>query len=407
MRGANEGRLTRTALKTAAIVLYNLVFVCLAFTSIEYVARKVAYGQLGSPSGQTELILDRWAAFRNNPNYRHNGVQINAEGFRHDQDVARDKPAHSVRIILLGGSVAYGGETLYPEIDDRWRIDNQQTIDRYLEKRLNSAFPAKHWEVINAAVKGYFLNQDLAILLSTLQRYRPDYLILLDGVNDIFAMLRVPENQDSYSAAGLSEEFDGLTKPGSLSLRLMTSTWLFNNSALYRSIRETTGQRNRIRARRERARETAAHLHPDFDSLTSSEQHQYRAAANRLSSYIRTVRQIHRVAELEKTQAVFVLQPQIAVTRKPLTNTETQLLDYWSRLDGPLFVYGFQTLYPQLSSLLSAGAETDGYRFLNATNAFDGTSVQAFTDYCHLTPAGNQAMAEVIFNSLVSQAGIQ
>src|SRR5579862_5768895 len=57
-------------------------------------------------------------------------------------------------------------------------------------------------------------------------------------------------------------------------------------------------------------------------------------------------------------QDVFVLQPQIAVTRKPLMSVERRLLEYGSKIDGRLYVYGFQTLYPHLSSELSDGAQT-------------------------------------------------
>jgi GDSL-like Lipase/Acylhydrolase family len=392
----------RLALKGALLVAYNVAFVCAAFAVAEYAARKVAYGQLGSPGRQTELILDRWTAFRNNPGYKSDGVQLNQDGFRRDGSVSVDKPADTVRIFFLGGSVAYGGETLYPEIDDHWKIDNRQTIDHYLEARLNSTFPSKHWEVVNASVKGYLLNQDLALFLSTVQRYEPDYLILFDGVNDLFAMLRTPENEDAYSAAGLGEEFSALTRPDALSPRMMTTTWLADNSALYRSIRESMAQRNRVRARRAIAGRSAAHLHPDFASLTADDQRHVGAATRRLGNYTHTVRQIHRLAALDGTQALFVLQPHIAVTRKPLTGVETQLFDYWSKIDGPLYVYGFQTLYPQLSAQLTSVAQTEGYRFLDLTAVFDRTGVQTFTDYCHLTPAGNQMIADAIFDSLAA-----
>jgi lysophospholipase L1-like esterase len=392
----------RLALKGALLVAYNIAFVCAAFGVAEYTARKVAYGQLGSPGRQTELILDRWTAFRNNPGYKSNGVQLNQDGFRRDQSVSVDKPADTVRIFFLGGSVAYGGDTLYPEIDDRWRIDNRQTIDHYLETRLNSTFPSKRWEVINASVKGYFLNQDLALFLSTVQRYKPDYLILLDGVNDMFAMLRTPENEDAYSAAGLGEEFSTLTRPDALSLRVMTTTWLADNSALYRSIRESIAQRSRVRARQAIAGRSAAHLHPDFASLTADDQRHVGAAIGRLGNYTRTVRQIHRLAALDGTETLFVLQPQIAVTRKPLTGVETRLFDYWSKMDGPLYVYGFQTVYPQLSAQLTSDAQTEGYHFLDLTTVFDRTGIQTFTDYCHLTPAGNQMVADAIYDSLAA-----
>jgi lysophospholipase L1-like esterase len=88
------------------------------------------------------------------------------------------------------------------------------------------------------------------------------------------------------------------------------------------------------------------------------------------------------------------------MTRKALTSTESKLLDYWMKLDGSLYVFGFQTLYPRLSTELSDRAQTEGYRFADLTGAFDRMSAQAFTDYCHLTPAGNQAVADALFHSL-------
>ena len=381
----------RSALKTALLVLYNLAFVCAAFGIAEYVARRMT----GSPASQIELTLNRWTAFRNNPSYSGNRVQLNESGFRRDHNVSLEKAPGTVRIFLLGGSVAYGGETLYPEIDDSWRIDNHQTIDFDLEQRLNQAFPARHWEVINAAVKGYFLNQDLALYLSTVQRYHPDYLVLLDGVNDLFATLRSPDTYDPYSQAGLGEEFAGLTSPASMSLRLMSSTWLLNRSSLYRLIKERESRREQLRARQKRVREAET-------GMTADEQHRYQAAAGKIQEYMRPVRQIYHLATLEGTSTLFVLQPQIAVTRKPLTNTESRLLDYWSKIDGPLYVQGFQTLDPLLASELSQGSLTEGYRFLDLTGVFDHMSAQAFTDYCHLTPAGNQAVADRIFDSLAA-----
>jgi lysophospholipase L1-like esterase len=389
----------RSALKVIFIGLCDVILICATLAGTEYLTRKLVYGRLDPPSRQTELILDRWAGFRNNPNYTGKGVHLNAQGFRRDGDVQFAKSPHSIRLFLAGGSVAYGGETLYPEIDGLRTINNHETIDYFLEQKLNSAFPEQHWEVINAAVKGYLLNQNLASLRSTLRQYQPDYLILLDGVNDMFAMLRSPED-DSYVAAGLGDQFNALTKPDSMSLPFMVSTWLFNNSALYRSVRESVGQNKRIRARVERARMVPASLRPDFARLTINEQGRYQAAVNRLGDYLRDVRDIHQLAKLEAIRTVFVLQPQIAVTRKPLTQVETQVFEYWSKLEGPLFVYGFETLYPQLSDRLASGAQMDGYQFLDATHIFDGMQIQTFTDDCHLTPAGNEKIAASIFEVL-------
>ena len=47
---------------------------------------------------------------------------MNAQGFRRAANLSLVQPANTVRIFLLGGSVAYGGETLYPEIDEHWKF---------------------------------------------------------------------------------------------------------------------------------------------------------------------------------------------------------------------------------------------------------------------------------------------
>jgi lysophospholipase L1-like esterase len=389
----------RSRLRAVLFVFYNIVVVCAVFGLAEYITRR----EIGTPGNRIELRLDRWAAFRNNPRYNGNSVQLNEAGFRSDHNVSPEKQPGVVRIFLLGASVAYGGETLYPEIDDRWRIDNHHTIDYDLEQRLNTAFPANHWEVINGAVKGYFLNQDLALYLSAVERYHPDYLVLLDGVNDVFATLRSPDDFDIWRLAGLGEEFDGLTSPASMSLRLMASTFLLDHSSLYQLIRERVMRRMQLRARQERVRRAGQNSQTGRAGMSPDEQRRYRLALVKIDDYMRPVRQIHRLAEMEGTKTLFVLQPQLAVTRKPLTDIESRLLDYWSKIDGPLYVYGFQTLYPRLSSELAEGAATEGYRFLDLTGVFDRMSVQAFTDYCHLTPAGDQAIADAIFDSLAAQ----
>src|SRR5215470_13967309 len=102
--------------RAALRMLYSVALVCAAFALAEFSTRKIAYGGLAAPSGHTELILDRWAAFRNNPHYDQHGVRLNTEGFRRDENVPVEKPAGTIRIFLLGGSVAYGGDSLYPEI---------------------------------------------------------------------------------------------------------------------------------------------------------------------------------------------------------------------------------------------------------------------------------------------------
>lgn len=373
----------------------------------EFVARAVNSPTDSPPSALTEMILDRWAAFRNNPLYDRNGVQINGAGFRRTGPVSIDKPPNTVRIFILGGSVAYGAPTLYPELDQQPVVDNRHTIDSYLERKLNLTFPTRHWEVINAAVKGYELRQELAEYLSVLEVYHPDYLLFIDGVNDIFEMLNSQDGYGSYKNAGFEEEFNGLTAPRLMSFRLMWSTWLVNRSSLYRLIWERVGERNRIAARRKRAREAEAKMSAGQGGLTAAEQARIDFAVGLLDRYIHPIRQIDRLTDMEGTQAIFVLQPVMPLTHKSLSANEERQWNYWTKLGGLFFARGFQRLYPLLSPQLAASSQAEDYHFLDLTAVFDGMKVQTFTDYCHLTPAGNDAIAAAIFDYLVNAVHIK
>jgi len=90
-------------------------------------------------------LRDHFTAYRLNPAYGRVDRQHDAQGFRRDKGVSLVKPPNTVRIFVIGGSAAYGVSTQMPEdTDNRWRlVYNNQTIDYYLEQKLNQAlFPS-------------------------------------------------------------------------------------------------------------------------------------------------------------------------------------------------------------------------------------------------------------------------
>src|SRR5262249_543133 len=151
--------------------------------------------------------------------------------------------------------------------------------DYFLEQKLNAAFRGKHWEVINAAVKGYRLHQDLARIQSLLLHYQPDGIVLIDGVNDMSGLLEAKGRYDPYAETPLGEEFEDLTNPNSFrSLRVMLSTWLSRNSVMYRILRDRAIRKTRAENRDGRSR---AEPVPSQFELTPSEQMQFQAVAGR------------------------------------------------------------------------------------------------------------------------------
>jgi hypothetical protein len=160
----------------------------------------IAWGELKvRPSGFTgyELV----------PNQKTSTVEINAQGFRANQSIPLAKPANEVRILVVGGSTAFG--TLTP--------DNGATIPSLLETQLNQQvkdqqanvknfrpdvlpyfademekalkLPSKiregQYRVINAAVPGYLTSNVQSQLFNQLLDYQPDVLVLIDGYSDL------------------------------------------------------------------------------------------------------------------------------------------------------------------------------------------------------------------------------
>jgi GDSL-like Lipase/Acylhydrolase family len=385
----------RGAVNRAALILYYAAFVIAVLAIAELAARWYVSAKRGRGREQAEILLDRWAAFRNSANFDRNGTHHNAQDFRRDQDTPVEKPPGTVRIFLIGGSVAYGGETVYPEINAPVAITNHETIDYFLEQRLDRAYPARRWEVINGAVKGYLLHQDLARILSVVLRYKPDAVILIDGVNDLSQLIAVGADYDPYGNTSLAEWFDDLTNPRGIgSLGAMLSTWLTRNSVLFRAARDRDQRRMQLRYRSDRVHGAVARG-LRLNDLSSEDQARFRAIESQIGFYRHTVRQIHRVLSLDEIEDAFVLQPVIRLTRKPLAGMEPRLAEYDREVAGPLEVFAYETLYPEIARQLSE--DRGKYRFLDFTGVFDATSAPTFTDYCHLTREGNRIVADRIF----------
>jgi hypothetical protein len=56
---------------------------------------------------------------------------------------------------------------------------------------------------------------------------------------------------------------------------------------------------------------------------------------------------------------------------------------------------------PLVADRVSGVADQVGGTFLDLTGIYEGQSDQMFTDYCHLTPAGNRILADNISNHIV------
>lgn len=90
-------------------------------------------------------------------------------------DIGPKRPG-ALRVIVLGGSFAFGvGATA----DDR-------TVPAVLEDALRRDLPGRDVEVLNLAVPGYVVTQQLIDLMARGLALGPDLVVFLDGLNDVY-----------------------------------------------------------------------------------------------------------------------------------------------------------------------------------------------------------------------------
>lgn len=127
---------------------------------------------LVKPSGSRqrcfELVPGAWGTFVQQP------VKINQAGFR-DREHAIEKPTGTMRIAILGDSIAFG-----------WGVRQEERFGDVLENLLNSARETSGpvVECLNFAVPGYNTVMEEALLREVVLAYSPDVLVLNLVTND-------------------------------------------------------------------------------------------------------------------------------------------------------------------------------------------------------------------------------
>ena len=104
-----------------------------------------------------------------------NGTSATANrlGFR-GPEVSVQKPAGTVRVVLLGGSTSHGVG-----------VNDNETIDAYLRTILAGELPTRRIEVVNLAFDGYDSYQDFERLRTDGLPLDPDVVIVNSGINDV------------------------------------------------------------------------------------------------------------------------------------------------------------------------------------------------------------------------------
>mgnify|MGYP001283424363 CR=1 FL=1 len=302
---------------------------------------------LGAKPGGLVWELDPYLLWRNRPGQRHARGTINAQGFRGpDWSLAR-RPGLR-RVVVLGGSVAYG-----------WGVEgDERTIAARVEQRLRAS--GVEAEVWNAGVIAYASTQELILLATVVLEYAPDAVVVLDGWNDLYYASRAPADQPirPLTFAELEQVLARGAQGGWNLLRL---------SALWRRLEGRGG---------------AGPAGPLFQDHPRG-----------VPDYRRNLEHMVRLARAAGVAALIVPQPELSLGPRP---PEPEQRAWVEGQTGQGWLDHAHAHYPRYVEAARAVAAAEGAAFLDGTRALDALPGPAFTDACHLGPEANQALAEEI-----------
>jgi lysophospholipase L1-like esterase len=371
-------------------------------------------------------ILSGYTVFQNVPNHSFRTSAIKSDpaepdpvldehGFLADGPVSREKPKGTFRIFLVGGSTAFGAgqnvryHAVHPYPDGLYSYPS--SIAGRLKAVLERRNPPTRYEVINAAGFERRIHQSFLQYLESLTQYRPDLIIDFEGMNDVYSVASGTPFADVEQQLPFYAEL--YQRPQSL----------LNYSATYYVL--STAYEKWINRRR------SAEPAPTKDAPAGAgesrggskqsgeagrdayekQKDRYERNAERL---LQILRQYFAVLKTDGQRSLFVLQPLLGRTKvnKRLSETERQFAavmvpaaaDSRTPLDeNALLLAYFYDDY--LSAAFGKTAQQFGVPYLdmNAEIAGLGPDVEFYTDYCHLTPAGNQRVAEILARAILAK----
>lgn len=287
------------------------------------------------------------------PNQTTPVVRINARGYR-GPEVRTDPETSFVRVLVLGGSVAYGtGATA-----------DSATFPSRLEARLCESL-GTDVEVVNMGASGYMTTQEAILLLTEGRALRPDAVVLLDGVNDFAARWFDPDRPDRPMVYPQIEA--RLRRPVRSALA----------SALNRSVL--------LHALANRFWRYVIPPPADVDSARAP------VLAEESARLLR--RNYEVIADLAgPTPVVVCLQPVLARGYKPFSAEESEAHAVWSAR-SPGIDAGLRLFYDAYRREAAVFAQARGARFVDLSRAFEGIDRTIFVDYCHLADEGYDLLA--------------
>lgn len=338
-------------------------------------AQQELYGNEATARNMEEDIRKRrheaypYVMYRQRPNQHFNTININGWGFR-GKEITKEKPANTTRIVVLGGSAAWGtGAT-----------SDATTLSGQLEKRLNDASSSSRYEVINAGEPGYQTAQEFIAFWDRLLDFSPDVVLTFDGYNDMYAGFTneqpgFPLNfRELYGAKLEGELWACLVEP----VQRVTSNSLFIEKIVDK-VRLTRGRRLQAQ---------------DAEFIRS-----YVDPAATARMFGRNLEYMHVLAKDRGVKTLFTLQPVLGFGTKPMHEIERTILEGWE-LRIPGYMAYLSKVYPLLVAELARLEQHRGAPTLSLVDVFAEVHQRVYVSRVHVSDRGTAIVVDHIVKAL-------
>ncbi len=358
-------------------ILFSLITLIATITVIELATHAyvhVKYARKASGYAMIKRDFSQYSQARFYP-YASEQIHINSIGFRGPEFV-KHKPQGTYRIIILGGSTAFGFNA----------TSDDTTIGAYLERILQSRMPEKSFQVYSMAIPGYISSQELITLEFYGVDYAPDMVIDINGFNDLCDAMDSPDATPDYAAHS-----DALINAYKI---FWESSFLkFSAASIMRWSAFVSHTNEVIRARIPR---------PVFHDPAAVKKIKDRDG--RVAFYVKNMYSMGALAERYHFQLVSVLQPTL-LFKQHLSDKEKKLLkSYQTAINEKQFYpEAILTYYPRMRAQVSEAMEATGQSFIDLSTVFENTTEDIFTDMVHLVDKGNELFAEALYGHIRSR----
>ena len=340
--------------------------------------------------------LSGYYVFKNRPGYTFSSTfrsspdepdaHFDEFGFIKDFDTY-EKDSTVYRVFLCGGSAMVGaGQTDglgYERVYDYPKAiySFPSTIAGQLQKKLQARYPSKKIQVVNTAAYMRLLHHSHILYLETITHLSPDLVVSMDGYNDL-GMLGGPRNPYYYSEQQMLPQYLSLyyhIEHNSPSNFLNLLNYATKKMTLEPAAAKDSTLQKSIPARKDEP----------FNTYF----------------FQKEMRQFCANVRADSADFLFVFQPVLSyASGQKLSQRELALKqinddEFFGRQNMPKAEYANATFDSIGNGLTRCGGY---YLNANTTPAHSGGG-EMFTDYCHFTAWGNERVANLIFEKIVSE----